>query len=478
MKQRVEEDFIGRVRVPAEAYYGSFTARAAANFRLSGIPVHMELIRAVALIKKAAALANAELGVLAPEVADAISKAADEVMAGKLDGEFVLDSFQAGAGTPLHMNVNEVLANRAEELLGGRKGEYRLVHPNNHVNMSQSSNNVVPSAIRLGAQKLCGETAREARALRETLLAKAKAYEGAMKIGRTHLQDAVPMSYGQAFSAFARAVEKDADSIERALAGLEETGVGGTAIGSGITAHPEFRKRVAARISELAGVRAVPAKDGFELTQDMNDLLEASAALRRYAVTLSRIANDLRLLASGPRGGIAEIVLPEVEPGSSIMPGKINPSVPEAVDMLSWQVMANDQAVLLAAQSGQLELNFATPLIAHNIFQSAGLLARGSAMLREHCIEGLRVDEGRASENLGRSFCYATAFNPYLGYKEVSLLVKEAYASGVSLKELIVRKGLMGKDNVERVVSSAAGPSEADREILGRLRNKRPAAKA
>lgn len=469
---RVEEDFIGRVKVPKDAYYGSFTARAAGNFRLSGIMVDMELIRSVALIKKCAALANRELGMIEPKISDAIVKASDDVIAGKLDSQFVLDAFQAGAGTPLHMNVNEVIANRAEEILGGKKGEYKLVHPNNHVNMSQSSNNVVPSAIKIAAVRHCARTVSEAKLLKAAFEKKAAECKGVMKIGRTHLQDAVPMTYAQAFNAFARAIEKDMESLERALAGIGEIGVGGTAIGSGILAHPKFRERVTALIRKEGKIDVGAAKDGIEITQDMNDLLELSASLRRYAVTLSRIANDLRLLVSGPKAGIAEIVLPEVEPGSSIMPGKINPSIPEAVNMACFQAIANDQGVLLAAHSGQLELNFATPIIAYDIFQSAGLLANASAMFREHCIGGLKVDLKKTKENFDRSFGYATTLNPYLGYKEVSLLVKEAYSKGVSLRELVVQKGIMGADDLEKAIRSATGPSETDKGILSRVKKK------
>ncbi len=467
---RIEEDFLGKVEVPDQAYYGSFTARAAANFRLSGMKVHMELIRSVALIKKCAAAANAELGRLDAKQAEAIAKAADGVIAGKLDKEFVLDAFQAGAGTPLHMNVNEVVANRAEELLGGKKGQYKLVHPNNHVNMSQSSNDVTPTAIRLAALKVSKALLAETKALRASFAKKAVEYKDVMKIGRTHLQDAVPMTYGQTFAAWARAIEKDMDCIEGSLGCICELGIGGTATGSGITAHPKFRSMLVAKLAKETGFGLKPAKDPVEMTQDMNDFIALSSSLKRYAITLNRIANDIRLLVSGPKGGIAEIIIPEVEPGSSMMPGKVNPSIPEAVNMACWQVMANDLAVLLAAQSGQLELNFATPLIGHNILQSEELLANSSAMFRKSCIDGLKVDKKRTAENFERSFGYATALNPYLGYKEVSLLVKEAYASGTTLRELILKKGIMPKEDLETVIRSASGPAEVDAGILKRVK--------
>ncbi|MEW6035956.1 MAG: aspartate ammonia-lyase [Candidatus Micrarchaeota archaeon] len=469
---RTEEDFIGKVQVPQDAYYGSFTARALLHFRLSGMKVHKELTYAVALIKKCAALANAELGTLDPKVAGAIARAASEVAAGKFDGEFMLDSFQAGAGTPLHMNVNEVVANRAEELLGGNKGDYRLVHPNNHVNMSQSSNDVVPTAIRVAAIQLSEPVISEGKLLQKALLEKAREHRQSAKTGRTHLQDAVPMTYGQTFSAWAAAVERDLAAIEAALGPVKELGIGGTATGSGINTHPAFRKTVVELLRKESGLDLRMAKDPVQMTQDMNDFTALSADFRRYAVTLGRIASDIRLLSSGPRGGIAEIVLPEVEPGSSIMPGKINPSVPEAVNMACYQVMANDQAVLLGAQSGQLELNFCTPLIAHNLLQSEKLLANCTAMFRQ-CIEGTRVDEGRSKGTLDGTFAYATALNPYLGYKEVSKLVREALADGVTLKEVILKKRIMSESDLEKVLSGATGPSEVDKGIKERAGRKK-----
>jgi aspartate ammonia-lyase len=454
------------VKVPDDVYYGSFTARASKNFNLSMSKVHMELIYAVALIKKCAALANMDLGRLGKE-GKAIVKASQEVKDGKFNDHFILDAFQAGAGTPLHMNVNEVIANRAEELLGGKKGQYKLVHPNNQVNMAQSSNNVVPSATRIAAIKLSEAVLKEAKLLQKSLEKKAKDYRGVMKIGRTHLQDAVPMTYGQVFSAWANAIEKDSKAIKDAVDGIRDLGIGGTAIGSGITAHPKFRKQITKHLRKEINVRM--AKDAIDMTQNMNDLLAFSGSLRGYSVTLSRIANDLRLLSSGPKAGIAEVKLPAVEPGSSIMPGKVNPSVPEAVNMVSFQVMANDQAVLLAAQSGQLELNFAAPLIAYNLIMSEELLANCSKMFREDCIDGLKIDRKITEENFNRTFGYATALNPYLGYSKVSQLVTEAYQKGISLKELIVKKGIMSRKDLERIIATARGPAIVDKKIKDRI---------
>jgi aspartate ammonia-lyase len=465
---RAESDFLGTVEVPDDAYYGCFTVRAHKNFQLSGVKVHMELIRSVALIKKCAALANTEFGLLGKEEGDAIVQASQEVMDGKFDGEFILDIFQAGAGTPLHMNTNEVIANRAEEILGGNKGEYKRITPNSHVNMAQSSNDVVPSAVKIAAISLSAKTLSEAELLKEEFGKKAREYGKTIKIGRTHLQDAVPMSYGQAFGAYERALEKDIEHIKSAVDAVRELGLGGTAIGSGITTHPDFREKVIMHLRKEVDVRA--AKDTMEMTHNMNDLLMLSDALRRYAVTLSRIANDLRLLSSGPKAGIAEIILPAVEPGSSIMPGKVNPSVPEAVNMLCFQVIANNQAVLLGAHSGQMELNVAAPVIAYSIFQSEELLANGARMFRLDCVEEMKVDGKRSEENFHRTFGYGTALNPYLGYSMVSRLITEAYGRGITLKELIIEKGIMDEADLEKIISTAKGPSFVDKGIKERLK--------
>ncbi|MBU0532787.1 aspartate ammonia-lyase [Candidatus Micrarchaeota archaeon] len=466
---REEEDFIGKVEVPEDAYYGCFTVRANKNFQLSGTKVNIELIHSVALIKKCAALANMELDRLDKKVGNAIVDASQEVIDGKFDKEFILDAFQAGAGTPLHMNVNEVVANRAEELLGGQKGEYKFVHPNNHVNMSQSSNNVVPSATKIAAIRLSKELVREAELLQKAFGKKSKEYDKVMKIGRTHLQDAVPITYGQVFAAYARAMEKDIYELKRTVEGIRELGIGGTATGTGITAHPQFREIVVKHLNKESNLDLKAAKDPIEMTQNMNDFISYSGALKRFAVSLCRIANDLRLLSSGPKAGIAEVILPEVEPGSSIMPGKLNPSIPEAVNLVSYQVMANDKGVILAAQSGQLELNFATPLIAYDILQSEEMLTRCSKMFREFCIDGIKINEKQTMENFEKTFGYATAFNPYLGYSKVSKLVTEAYEKGISLKQLIIEKGILNKENVEKIIASAKGPSTIDDEIKKKI---------
>lgn len=466
---RKEKDFLGQVEVPKDAYYGVFTVRASSTFELSGLMANKEWIRGVITIKKAAALANKELGRLENKLADAIVKAADEALAGKYDNEFIVDAYQAGAGTPTHMNTNEVLANRANEILGGKKGEYKPVHQNNHVNMSQSSNNVMPTALRIAADKLTVCLEKQMKLIIEELEKKAEKYAKTMKCGRTHLMDAVPMSYGQMFAAYAKAIKGDKKALFESLEKVRELGVGGTATGSGITAHPKFRETIVKEINKITKGKFVPAEHAIEKTQSMNDLLGLSGALRMYACTLNRIANDLRLLGSGPHTGIAEIKLPAIEPGSSIMPGKVNPSIPEAVNMVCWQVCGNDRAIELCAHSGQLDLNWSTPLLAQNLLQSLELLTNTTKMFREECIKGMEVDEKRAAELLEKSFAQATALNPYLGYSTMSKIVTESQEKGVSIKELVLEKGLMEEKDLDKVLS-IVGPAEVDKKILEKIK--------
>lgn len=464
---RIEEDFLGKIEVPDNAYYGGFTVRAAGTFKLSGQLVDLELIKAVALIKKSAAEANKELGTLDAKLATAIIKASEEVISGKLNNEFILDAFQAGAGTPLHMNVNEVIANRAIELLGGKKGDYTILHPNNHVNMAQSSNDVVPTASRLACLLLSKPLIAEMKSLEKSLIKKSSEYKDILSCGRTHLQDAVPISYGQIFAAYAVSVKKDREQLERASVSLSQLGIGGTAVGTGITAHPKFKEKIISALKKNTGLLLSVAEDSIETTSSMNCFLEFSGALRCYASTLNRISNDLRLLSSGPKTAIAEILLPEIEPGSSIMPGKINPSVPEAVNQVCFHVMGNDRAVELGVNGSQLQLNFFAPLIAYNLIQSTKLLTNCSRMFNEKCIVGVKVDEQSVKRNLESSFAFATALNPYLGYSTVSKLVTEAYKRGTTLRVLILEKKLMSESELDKILSPkcAVGPSEVDKSI-------------
>jgi aspartate ammonia-lyase len=457
---RTEEDFIGKISVPDDAYYGGFAVRASGAFQLSGRRVRLELIHAVAQIKKAAAQANKELGKLDAKTADAIVKAADDVISGLFDDQFILDAYQAGAGTPLHMNTNEVIANRAIEMLGGKKGDYSKIHPNNHVNMSQSSNDVTPTAVRIASLQLAKPLEAEMLALEKELEKKAKHYANLLSCGRTHLQDAVPISYGQIFAAYAASIRRDRRALQRALEDVSELGIGGTAVGTGITAHPKFKEKIVANIKRNTGLDVRVADDSIETTSSMNCFLLLSGALRSYASTLNRIANDLRLLVSGPKTAIAEIILPEIEPGSSIMPGKVNPSVPEAVNQLCFRVFGNDHAIEHGVNGSQLQLNFFTPLIGECLVESFTLLTNGTRMFNVKCVAGLRVDEERVKANLERSFAFATALNPVLGYSAVSKLVAEAYKRGIPLRQLILEKKLLSEKDLDKYLSAeyAAGP--------------------
>ncbi|MDO8339914.1 MAG: lyase family protein [Candidatus Burarchaeum sp.] len=489
---RRERDAIGEVQVPSDAYYGAFTARALANFQLSGMRAKPVFIRALALTKKAAAQANAELGMLDAKSAAAICKAADEVLAGKLDSEFPLDAFQAGAGTPFNMNMNEVLANRANELLGGplsasggkgplplspsgergtipqrrnecsakqkvgRKGEYKPVHPNDHVNLGQSSNDVIPTVVRLSVMLNARGLVKEGRELEAALQKKAREFGDVKKLGRTHLQDAVPTTLGNEFNAYASALRRDVDELECALDRLGELGIGGTALGTGINAHPQFKEKIVLYLSKLTQLKLRSSKETVELAQNMNAFLQFSGALRMLAVTLARAANDLKLLSSGPRGGLGELILPEVEPGSSIMPGKVNPSIPEAVEMCAYHVMGSDRAVELACKSGQLDLNTNTPLIAHELLGSVELMENCCRMFREKCVVGIRADRKRIAEIYIKSNTYVTALTPRLGYAKVAELVKESLRTGKGVKELVLEKGLMSEKEIEKILMEIA----------------------
>ena len=469
---RRERDSLGVKAVPARALYGIFTQRASETFRLSGRRPHPALVRAYARIKRAAARVNARLGLLPQRWAAAIVTAADRIIAGDVPDAAVLDIFQAGAGTPSHMNVNEVIANLANERLGGRRGVYAPLHPNNHVNLGQSSNDVTPTAIRLMALELGSLLQRELAALERSLRRLAARERAVVKPGRTHLQDAVPITYGQVFTGYAEAMRSAASALETAAAELSVIGLGGTAVGTGITAHPRFARLVARELSRLVGRRLTPAPSTVTTTWSLRPLLACSAALRGIAVDVGKMCADLRLLASGPHTGLAEIRLPEVEPGSSIMPGKVNPSVPEAVQMACFQVSGNDHAIALAAGAGELELNVMTPLVAANLADSFELLTRAVRLLRERCIDGLTVDRERVRRLMAQSLVEATALNPYLGYEVTAELVKEALAAHRPLRDVLRGHDLMTPADLARVLTPAAltGPRATDLGLSRRVR--------
>ena len=453
---RIERDPLGEHAVPNDAYYGIQTVRAAENFPISGLRAPAQLVTATVFIKKAAAQANLALGRLDARTGNAIIQAADEILGGALADQFIVDVYQAGAGTSHNMNTNEVLANRAAEILGGAKGEYRLVHPNDHVNMGQSTNDVFPSATRLGLLLTHSSLVDAARALAASLARKADAFASILKVGRTHLQDAVPITLGQEFSGYAACIDRAADDVERASEGLTELNLGATAVGTGLNAGDEYTQRAIANIATLTGIAVKPAANRFRVTQSMGDVVAYSGALRRLAVEMSKVASDLRLLSSGPRAGLSEIVLPAVQPGSSIMPGKVNPSVPEMVNQVCYQVYGCDATVVAAADAGQLELNVMMPVIAWNAIHSSTILRNAMIALRTRTVDGIEADVERCRELLERSTAAATALSPYIGYAKTADIAKAAVASGRSIRDLVLERGLMDAQQLDRILSVEA----------------------
>jgi fumarate hydratase class II len=432
---RVEKDSLGEIEVPKDALYGAQTMRAVHNFPISGLRPWRAFIWSMASIKRAAAEVNSELGLLDGEIAKVVAEAAQEVIEGAWDEEFVVDPFQAGAGTSQNMNTNEVIANRATVVLGGVPGEYR-VHPNDHVNMAQSTNDTIPTAIRLGCLWRVEELLETVRALAAALADKATEFDGVVKSGRTHLQDAVPVRMGQEFGGYAKAVERDAERIERAAAGLRRLGIGGTATGTGLNAHPEYHGRMVEKLELLTGLALEASDDLFESMQSMADMVDFSAALRTLAVTLTRVANDFRLLSSGPATGFNELRLPAVQPGSSIMPGKVNPVLAEMLNMAMYHVIGCDTTVAAAAAAGQLELNVMMPVMAHNLFEMMQVTIGAVGAFTEFCVRGLAVNKEVAESWLERNAIVVTALNPLIGYEQGAKLVKEALAMGVTVGEV------------------------------------------
>ena len=436
---RIERDSLGEVEVPAQALYGAQTQRAVLNFPISGLRPWPAFIWPMATIKKAAALVNQDLGLLAPDSAQAIIQAADEVLEGKWRDQFVVDPFQAGAGTSHNMNVNEVLANRATQILGGKLGEYRI-HPNDAVNMSQSTNDVIPCAIRLGCLWRFEELLSTLRELVEALQKKAVEFDPIVKSGRTHLQDAVPVRLGQEFGAYGMAVERDLGRIIRAGEGLRRLGIGGTATGSGLNAHPEYHNRMVRQLSEISGLRVYSSSNLFESMQSMADMADFSASLRTMAITLTRIANDFRLLASGPSTGLDEVLLPTMQPGSSIMPGKVNPVMAEMLNMAMYHVMGCDTTVSMAAQAGQLELNVMMPIIAHQLFEMMQVTIGAVQAFSRNCVRGIQANQAKAEGWLEKNAIIVTALNPIIGYSAGAQLVKECQQRNLTIRTVAIEK--------------------------------------
>ncbi len=450
---RVETDLLGELEIPSDAYYGIHTARAVSNFPLLGQPVHPELVTCLALLKHACAEANMKAGVLDERIGTAILQACREIADGALRDQFLVDALQGGAGTSSNMNANEVIANRAIEILGGEKGDYGLVHPNDHVNMSQSTNDVFPTAVKVAAIRLLRPVATAMSDLQGALQKKEAQFAAVVKLGRTEMQDAVPVTMGQVFAAWAQAIQRDWWRLYKVEERLRQVNLGGTAVGTGLNAPLRYVYYATDFLRDLTGLGIARAENLIDVTQNCDVFVEVSGLLKAAAVNLAKIAADLRLLSSGPRGGIGELRLPPRQAGSSIMPGKVNPVIPEAATQAAFQVMANDQAITLAAQAGQLELNAFIPLIAHNLFQSLDLLQRSTRMLMDLCIQGIEVDEARCQELLQSSAALATAIAPYVGYEQASAIAKRALAGEGSVPELLLREGLATAEQVQAMLS-------------------------
>ncbi len=453
---RIERDPLGEKAVPASALYGIQTLRAAENFPISGLRPLPAFVDAVVWIKRSAALTHKDTGRLDPRLADAIVRAADEVLTGQHRDQFIVDVYQAGAGTSHNMNVNEVLANRANEILDGKRGAYSPVHPNDHVNMAQSTNDVIPTAMRLATLATLPDVLLALEQLAHSLLVKGVAFDDIIKSGRTHLQDATPIRLGQEFTAYSHTVQRHRDKLAQASDWLRELNIGGTAVGTGINAEPEYPRLMVGYLQQVSGLELREGRDRIQLMQSMGDIATFSGALRAYVLDLNKIANDIRLLASGPRTGLAEIVLPAVQPGSSIMPGKVNPSIAEMVNQVCYQALGLDLTVAMAAEAGQLELNVMMPVITHNIVFALIIVGNGTRVLAERCVDGIEADAAQCAYWLERSPALVTALAPKIGYAEAAKLAKEAVATGLTVKQLLEKKQLLPKEELDEVLDLRA----------------------
>jgi aspartate ammonia-lyase len=456
MSFRTERDPLGEFEVPSDAYYGVQTARALANFQISGLTAPASLVTATVMIKRAAAEANRALGRLEPRIADAIIAAADEILNGALRDQFLVDVYQAGAGTSHNMNANEVLANRAAELLGAHRGTYAVVHPNDHVNMGQSTNDVFPTATRLALLLEHGALTSTCRALAAGFQQKADQYHDVLKVGRTHLQDAVPITFGQELGGYAACLDRAADVADASAVALQELNLGSTAVGTGLNAGDDYTTHAVTALQRLTGLILRAADNRFRVTQSMGDVASYASALKRIALELGKIASDLRLLSMGPRAGLSEIKLPAVQPGSSIMPGKVNPSVPEMVNQVCYQVFGCETTVSMAAEAGQLELNVMMPVIAWNSLHAQRILTAAMKTLHERTVEGLEADAARARELLDRSTAVATALSPFIGYAATADIAKASVATGRSIRDIVLERGLLAQGDLDRILSAEA----------------------
>jgi aspartate ammonia-lyase len=449
MKMRIESDSIGSMDVPADAYYGIQSLRSSNNFHITKSTLHKDLIISLAEIKKAAAITNREADLLNPSIANAIINACDEIINGKLHDQFIVDPIQGGAGTSANMNANEVIANRAIELLGELKGCYNIIHPNDHVNMAQSTNDVFPTAGKLTVLKMLPKTIAELQRLYNALKLKSLEFNNVIKMGRTQLQDAVPIRLGQSFNAFASMIKRDIERLKTAEKEMLSVNIGGTAIGTSINVSPEYLENITPNLRKICGFDIIQSKDLIDATQNLDCFVSVSSILKTCAVNLSKMANDLRLLSSGPKTGLAEIILPSMQNGSSIMPGKVNPVILEVVSQVAFNIIGNDFTITMAAEAGQLELNAFEPVLFYNLFESIETLENATRTLIDNCILGITANEDRCKELLDNSVGIVTALCPYIGYKKSSDLAKKALKSGISIKELVLSEDILTSEELE-----------------------------
>lgn len=452
MLSRMEHDSIGALNVPAEAYYGVQSMRAATNFQITHRPLHPVLIDSIVMVKKAAAITNEKSGKLDQQIAQAIIQACDEILDGNLRDQFIVDAIQGGAGTSANMNANEVIANRAIEILGGTKGDYSIVHPNDHVNMSQSTNDVIPTAGKITVLKLLPQTIKELEKLEKAMEKKEAEFDDILKMGRTQLQDAVPMRLGQSFGAFAHVLKRDIKRLKNVMDEMKVLNIGATAIGTAINVDPYYLANISYELSKVAGISLKQAEDLIDATQNLDGFVSVSGVLKTCAVDISKISNDLRLMSSGPRTGLSEINLPARQNGSSIMPGKINPVIPEVVSQVAYLIIGHDYTITMAAEAGQLELNAFEPVLFHHLFESIDTLKEVAATLTKHCITGITANKGQCEEYIEKSVGISTALCPYIGYAKSAEIAKKSLKTGVSVKELVLEEGLLKEEELKEIL--------------------------
>ena len=468
MDYRVEKDSIGKKNVPEDVYYGVQSLRAAENFHITGLNMHPEIINSLAYIKKAAAITNCEIGLLDKKVAQAIVQACDEILAGELHRDFIVDPIQGGAGTSLNMNANEVIANRAIELLGGQKGDYSIVNPNDHVNCGQSTNDVIPTAGKMTSLRLLKNLKKELLRLHKALTAKASEFNHVIKMGRTQMQDAVPIRLGQEFHAYSVAIMRDIRRMDKAMDEMRTLNMGGTAVGTGINADEMYLKRIVPNLSEVSDMDFVQAFDLIDATQNLDPFVAVSGAIKACAVTLSKIANDLHLMSSGPRAGFNEINLPAKQNGSSIMPGKVNPVIPEVVNQVAFNIIGNDVTITMAAEAGQLELNAFEPIVFYCLFQSIDTLAYAVQTFVDNCVSGITANETRCRYLVENSVGIITAICPHVGYQKAADIAKKALQTGESVRSLILAEGLLAEDELDKILDPIhmTEPGISGKELL------------